>query len=124
MAVPSHAPLMLPSCSPRTSPPQLPKDTLPATVPAESIAAAAEALRSPGCTLLDVNAEGTKIKRKQVHVWEGGGGGERGQKEEGARRGEGRRDGIHKLQSAIRCNTALRYIVQHPPCAKIMCSNT
>ena len=76
---------MPPSCFPHTStsssPSQLPKDTLPATVPAESIAAAAEALRSPGCTLLDVNAEGTKIKRKQVCMSLCGG--ERGGRREG-----------------------------------------
>ena len=45
---------------------QLPKDTVPAKVPADVLAQAAEALRSSGCTLLDVSEDGTKIKRKEV----------------------------------------------------------
>ena len=51
----------------RCPPPlQLPKDTVPAKVPAETVAQAAVALRSAGCTLLEVSEDGTKIKRKEV----------------------------------------------------------
>ena len=45
---------------------QLNKDVTPEKVTADTIAQAAEVFRSEECTLLEVNAEGTKIKRKQV----------------------------------------------------------
>ena len=51
---------------------QLSKDVTPDKVSADTIAQAAEAFRSEGCTLLEVNTEGTKIKRKQVRERVGG----------------------------------------------------
>ena len=45
---------------------KLSKDVTPDKVSADTVAQAAEAFRSEGCTLLEVNTEGTKIKRKQV----------------------------------------------------------